>query len=80
VQNYLGLALSEKGQRAPAEAALRKAVQLQPSYAAAHYNLAVVYATQQPPATELARWHYLKAIAAGHPHNADLERRFENHK
>jgi hypothetical protein len=80
VQNYLGLALSEKGQRAPAEAALRKAVQLQPSYAAAHYNLAVVYATQQPPATELARWHYLKAIAAGHPHSADLERRFENHK
>ena len=77
VQNYLGLALSEKGQRAPAEAALRKAVQLQPGYAAAHYNLAVVYATQQPPATELARWHYQKALSAGHPRNSDLERRFE---
>jgi cytochrome c-type biogenesis protein CcmH/NrfG len=77
VQNYLGLALSEKGQRAPAEAALRKAVQLQPGYSAAHYNLAVVYATQQPPATELARWHYQKAIGAGHPRNAELEKRFE---
>ena len=77
VQNYLGLALSEKGMRAPAEAALRKAIQLQPGYAGAHYNLAVVYATEQPPATELARWHYQKAIAAGHPRNADLEKKFE---
>jgi Flp pilus assembly protein TadD len=80
VQNYLGLTLSEKGMRVPAEAALRKAIQLQPSYAGAHYNLAVVYATQQPPATELARWHYQKAIAAGHPHNADLEKKFESRK
>jgi tetratricopeptide (TPR) repeat protein len=80
VQNYLGLALSEKGLRVPAEAALRKAVQLQPGYGGAHYNLAVVYATQHPPATELARWHYQKAIAAGHPRNADLEKRFENHQ
>src|SRR5581483_1689799 len=77
VQNYLGLALSEKGMRAPAEAALRKAVQLQPGYAGAQYNLAVVYATQQPPATELARFHYQKALAAGHPRNPDLEKHFE---
>jgi len=77
VQNYLGLALSEKGLRVPAEAALRKAIQLQPGYAGAHYNLAVVYATQRPPATELARWHYQKAIAAGHPRNPDLEKKFE---
>jgi Flp pilus assembly protein TadD len=79
VQNYLGLALSEKGLRVPAEAALRKAVQLQPGYAGAHYNLAVVYATEHPPATELARWHYQKALAAGVPRNADLEKRFEVH-
>ena len=77
VQNYLGLALSEKGLRVPAEAALRKAIQLQPGYAGAHYNLAVVYATQQPPALELARFHYQKALAAGYPPNADLQKRFE---
>ena len=77
VQNYLGMVLSEKGMRIPAEAALRKAIQLQPGNAGAHYNLAVVYATQQPPATELARWHYDKAIAAGHPRNPDLEKKFE---
>jgi tetratricopeptide (TPR) repeat protein len=77
VQNYLGLALSEKGLRVPAEAALRKAIQLQPGYAGAHYNLAVVYATQQPPATELARFHYQKALAAGYPPNPELEKRLE---
>lgn len=77
VQNYLGLTLSEKGMRIPAEAALRKAVELKPNYAGAHYNLAVVYATQHPPAPALARWHYQKAIAAGYPRNPELEKRFE---
>ncbi len=72
-QNYLGITLSQKGQRAPAEAALRKAVVLQPNYAAAHNNLAVVYATQQPPSLELARFHYQKALSAGHPKNQQLE-------
>jgi Flp pilus assembly protein TadD len=74
VQNFLGLALSEKGLRGPAETALRKAIQLDPGYANAHNNLAVVYITQQPPLVELARWHYQKALAAGHPHNPDLEK------
>lgn len=74
VQNYLGVVLSEQGQRGAAEAALRKAVQLSPGYADAHNNLAVIYATQKPPLVELARWHYQKARAAGHPANADLEK------
>jgi cytochrome c-type biogenesis protein CcmH/NrfG len=73
-QAYLGIALSEKGLRGPAEAALRKAILLEPKSAIAHYNLAVVYATQQPPALELARWHYQKALAAGQPKNAQLEK------
>ena len=73
-QNYLGLALSEKGLRGPAETALRKAVELDPNYAEAHNNLAVAYITQQPPLVELARWHYQKALAAGLPHNPALEK------
>jgi Tfp pilus assembly protein PilF len=73
-QNFLGLALSEKGLRGPAETALRKAIQLNPGYANAHNNLAVVYITQQPPLVELARWHYQKALAAGQPHNLELEK------
>lgn len=73
-QNYLGITLSQKGQRAAAEAALRKAVQLQPNYAGAHHNLAVIYATQNPPFLELARWHYQRALSLGHPKNPELEK------
>lgn len=75
-QNYLGITLSQKGQRDAAEAALRKAVQLAPGYGIAHHNLAVVYATQTPPYLELAKFHYSKALSAGHPENPNLERMF----
>lgn len=77
VHNYLGLALSQKGLRFQAETALRKSVQLQPGYGSGHYNLAVVYATQQPPFVALARWHYEKALAAGQRPNPDLEKLIE---
>jgi tetratricopeptide (TPR) repeat protein len=72
-QNYLGITLSQRGQRKAAEAALRKALKLNPSSASAHYNLAVVYATQKPPFLELARYHYQKAIRAGQPANPAFE-------
>lgn len=76
-QNYLGITLSQKGQRAAAETALRKAIQIDPGYKSAHYNLAVIYATQQPPFVELARWHYQKALAYGHAANPELEKVIE---
>ncbi|HWF18339.1 MAG TPA: tetratricopeptide repeat protein [Verrucomicrobiae bacterium] len=77
IQNSLGLTLSEKGYRGPAETAFRKAIQLDPGFADAHINLAVVYATQQPPLLELARWHYQKALATGHAANTVLEKLLE---
>lgn len=80
IQNFLGLALSEKGLRGPAETALRKAIQLDPGFADAHNNLAVAYITQEPPLVELARWHYQKALTAGHPKNPDLEKMIEAKK
>jgi tetratricopeptide (TPR) repeat protein len=73
-QNYLGITLSEKGFRDAAETALRRAIHLQPDYANAHHNIAVIYATQNPPYLELARWHYQKALASGHPRNLDMEK------
>jgi tetratricopeptide (TPR) repeat protein len=73
-QNSLGSVLGQKGMRKPAEAALRKALQLDPAYPAAHYNLALVYALQNPPFMELARWHYKKAIDLGYPKTPDLEK------
>lgn len=73
-QYYLGLTLGEKGLRGPAETALRKAIQIDPAFGDAHNSLAVIYITQQPPLTELARWHYQKALAAGYPKNSELEK------
>ncbi len=74
IENYLGVTLSHKGLRAQAETALRKALELDPNYAAAHNNLAVIYISQQPPLPQLARWHYQKALDAGQPRNPDLEK------
>jgi Tfp pilus assembly protein PilF len=75
IQNYLGVTLSHKGLRAQGETALRKAIQINPAYAPAHNNLAVIYLSQQPPLPQLARWHYQKALDAGQPRNPDLEKR-----
>ena len=74
IQNYLGVTLSHKGLRPQAEAALRKAIELNPDYAAAHNNLAAIYISATPPLVELARWHYQKALQAGQPHNPELEK------
>ena len=49
-------------------------IQLQPSYPDAHINLAVVYASQEPPYKELARYHYQLAQQAGHGKDPRLER------
>ena len=73
-QYYLGKTLIEKGNRAQAEKALRKSVQLKPGWGDAHYLLSVIYATQQPPFKELAQWHYKKAIAGGYQRNPDFEK------
>lgn len=75
IQNYLAATLSQKGLRKEAETALRKAVELDPNYGAAQNNLAVIYLSEQPPATALARWHYQKALALGQPRNPDLEKK-----
>lgn len=80
IQNFLGITLSQKGLRGPAETALRKAIQIDPGYGNAHNNLAIVYISEQPPLVELARWHYQKALAAGQPHNLDLEKMLEGNK
>jgi Flp pilus assembly protein TadD len=73
ILNYLGMALSEKGMRGPAETALRRAIQLQPGFGDAHFNLALVYILQDPPLRELARWHYQKALEVGHPRSTETE-------
>jgi cytochrome c-type biogenesis protein CcmH/NrfG len=78
IENVIGATLAQKGMRAQAETAFRKAVQLDPKYGDAHKNLAVIYISQQPPMTALAKWHYQKAIDAGVPRSLDLEKMLQN--
>ena len=74
IQDYLGVALAEKGLRAQAETAFRKAIEINPNYGDAHKNLAIIYLSANPPKIELARWHYEKALASGVPPNMNLEK------
>jgi tetratricopeptide (TPR) repeat protein len=63
--NYLGVASSQLGQFGKAEQSLRRAITVDPKYAEAHFNLAVIYATAKPPSIALAKRHYEKALELG---------------
>ncbi len=76
-QHFLGSTLQHLGQQKAAETALRKAIQLKPGHAISHFNLAVVYATQKPPFTALAKFHYNKAVQAGHQEDEALKNRID---
>jgi tetratricopeptide (TPR) repeat protein len=76
-QNYLGIACSQKGWLEAAEQKCRRAIELDPNFADPHFNLAVIYATQKPPAKELARRHYKQALDLGIPKDAQLEKLLE---
>ena len=62
---YLGVASSQLGQFGKAEQSLRRAITVNPEYAEAHFNLAVIYATAKPPSIALAKRHYEKALELG---------------
>ena len=64
-RNYLGVAAGRNRWFDAAEAELRRAVELRPDYADAHFNLAVFCLERSPPALELARRHYRKARELG---------------
>jgi len=63
--NYLAVTIGGKGWNSGAEQELQKAIECDSSYAEAHFNLAVFYLQRTPPAVELARRHYQKALDLG---------------
>jgi len=63
--NYLGIAAGHRGWNDVSEKELRKAVELDPAYADANFNLAVFYLGRTPPLAELARRHYQRALDLG---------------
>jgi tetratricopeptide (TPR) repeat protein len=70
---YLGVVVRKKGWIDAAGDELRKAVELDETYAEAHFNLAVLYLELKPAAIELARRHYLRALALGAAPDPDLD-------
>ena len=62
---YLGVTLGRKGWYSAGEEELRRALEINPKFADAHYNLAVLYMERVPPAVELSRRHYQKALELG---------------
>ena len=73
-RNYLGVVIGRKGWIDGAQSELRRAVELDPSYSDAHYNLAVFYLEEKPPAIELARRHYYRAVELGAEKDPAIEK------
>jgi Tfp pilus assembly protein PilF len=73
VHLYLAVITRDYGWLLAAEKELRRAIALDPQYTDAHYNLALLYLEQSPPAVELARRHYYNALDLGAKSDADIE-------
>jgi Tfp pilus assembly protein PilF len=73
--NYLGIAAGRRGWSEVSEQELRRAVELNPDYADANFNLAVFYIGRTPPLIEQARRHYQRALDLGASRDAALEAR-----
>jgi Tfp pilus assembly protein PilF len=65
VHNYLGIAAGRRGWSGVSEQELRRAVELNPDYADANFNLAVFYLSRTPPLLEQGRRHYQRALDLG---------------
>ena len=64
-RNYLGVIVKSLGWSNGAESELQKAIKIDPNYAEAHFNLALMYLERKPPALELASRHYATARSLG---------------
>jgi len=76
--NYLAIAAKGLGWTDAAEAELEKAIDMRPDYGIAHFNLALMLLERRPPAIELARRHYEKALSLGVAKDDVVERRLKD--
>ena len=73
VHLYIAVITRDYGWLQATEKELRRAVALDPEYTDAHFNLAMLYLEQNPPAVELARRHYFNALDLGAKPDAAIE-------
>lgn len=75
--NFLAVVMRSLGWLDAAEAELQRAIELKPDYANAHFNLALMYLERRPPALELARRHYQKAVSLGAEKDDSVEEKLK---
>ena len=75
--NQLAVVLQAMAWYDGAEKSLLKAIQLDPDYRDAHFNLALIYVDRDVPSLTLAGKHYDKAVELGAPPNKELEKRLK---
>lgn len=75
--NYLAIEAQGIGWSETALSELQRAIEINPDYGIAQFNLATMYLDRKPPAMELARRHYDKAIALGVTKDEDIERKLK---
>ena len=73
---YLAAVIRDYGWREAALLELKRAIDIDPKLADAHYNLAVTYLETSPPRIELARRHYYTATDLGAAPSPELEKAF----
>jgi tetratricopeptide (TPR) repeat protein len=73
LHNYLGILCYAQGKRSRATAELEKAVELNPNLPEAHFNLAVLLATDHHPQFDQARGHYQSSLRLGNARDEKLE-------
>jgi tetratricopeptide (TPR) repeat protein len=78
LHNALAVALKQVGWMGAAEQELQKAIDLSSDYAEAHFNLALLYLEQKPPALESARRHYFFARDLGSPPDEIVDKQFKD--
>lgn len=78
--NYLAIVANQFGWTSTAQAEFEKAIALKPDYGIAHFNLALTYLEQKPPALELARRHYESALKLGVEKDEIVDRRLKEAK
>jgi Flp pilus assembly protein TadD len=71
----LAVTLVAKGWMTGAELELQRAIELDPNFGEAHFNLALVCLQRLPPAVELARRHYQRAIDLGENPDPAIEKK-----
>jgi len=70
----LGLIVLKNGKRDTARNYFEKAIANDPNCSEAHFNLAVIHATSDPPRLDAARRHYREAIRAGAARDSGLDK------